>query len=73
MSGVTNSYETAGKADYVVPPPFEQLPRCQPAVGGGASKACKEGLPGDKGSWSTNAGDSFRSYTFKGATQTTYL
>ena len=38
MSGVKDSYETAATADYVIPPPYKQLPRCTPAAGGGAAK-----------------------------------
>jgi hypothetical protein len=70
MSGVQNTYETAAKTDYVVPPPFEQFPRCQPAVGGGAKKASQEGAQTD---WKTSTQEGFRPFKYAGMLQSTYL
>jgi hypothetical protein len=61
MSGVQNSYETAAKTDYVIPPPYKQLPRCTPAIGGGAAKASSEGA---RISWRTSSEDAFKPYRY---------
>ena len=61
MSGIKDSYETAATADYVVPPPYKQLPRCTPAIGGGAAKASSEGA---KISWRTSSEDAFLPYQY---------
>lgn len=70
MSGIKNTYETAARTDYVVPPPFEQYPRCQPSIGGGAKNASQEGASNH---WITSSQDEYRSYTYKGMRQSTYL
>ena len=61
MSGVKDSYETAATADYVIPPPYKQLPRCTPAAGGGAAKASKTGA---KITWHTSSQDSFQDFHY---------
>ena len=61
MSGVKDLYETAATSDYTIPPPFKQLPRCQPAIGGGAAKASSEGA---KINWRTSSQDSFKPYRY---------
>jgi len=61
MSGIQNNYETAATADYVVPPPFKQLPRCQPAIGGGAAKASQEGA---QIQWKSMLQESFKPFQY---------
>ena len=61
MSGIKNNYETAAKSDYVIPPRYKQLPRCTPAIGGGAAKASSEGA---KISWKTSSEDAFKYYHY---------
>ena len=70
MSGIQNTYETVAKTDYVVPPPFDQYPRCQPAVGGGAKKASQEGAQND---WKTSSQADFKPFVYAGAKERTYL